>query len=241
LAADPVAGTSSLAGADVAPEAAVLETALAEQAPAIEAAGRLSGLARAAAAVAIEALVFVLISLGLSYLEARANRALVRRRMTEAEPRIQSELRSRAAQIAALQQSPARPTVWANITIRLDLSQTIAMSTFGTGGSTMTLLDAGLAGVAVGTRYRADQREEVGEQQNIPNEYGSISVTPIHQFVTYSVPLPYDPYSLDAAGRTQRIAQNEQDAGRSDLPPQVVQALWSERDWLLQAVTALTQ
>jgi hypothetical protein len=99
------------------------------------------------------------------------------------------------------------------------------------------LLDARFAQATVSTTYRADQREQVVLRTN-ENVYGyPVQTRLIHTFVTYPVPLAYDPYSLDAAGRRQRISQNEMDAARPELPAPVIQSLWEERDHLL-AVSA---
>jgi hypothetical protein len=87
-------------------------------------ASRLGAVARVAAALAIETLVFALIGLGLAYLEERSNRELIKRREHEGEARVQSALSESIDVIEAIQNSVQRPTVWVNTVFRVDLWET---------------------------------------------------------------------------------------------------------------------
>jgi hypothetical protein len=236
----PVARPAPAAPEQALASEAVVETVLTEGGvAALESVSRAGAIARAAVGFAIETAIFVLLSLGLAYLEERENRKLIRSRMQEAQPRIQAALEDSADRIDALQKVPARPTVWANITVRVDsLESTISGGGFAT--EHVSLLDAGLAGVEVTTSYKSATREEKGEPRYEVEQYGQATTRTIHTFITYSVPLAYDPFSLDRAGLAKRIEQNEQDAGR-DVPPAVVQALYTEHSALLRAYRGLEQ
>ena len=219
-------------------DAAAAEAVLAEGGGAAMATvSRAGALVRVAAAFAIETAIFVLLSIGLAYLEERANRELIRRRMEEAEPRIQTALRDGVGKIDGLQALPARPTVWANITVRIDSSET-TFAGWALANEHVSLPDADLAAVEISTNYRSGKRVEEGDTHYAGSQVGSTTTRDIHTFVTYSVPLAYDAFSLDRAGLTQRLAQNEADATRA-VPPAVVQALYEENTALLRAMWGL--
>jgi hypothetical protein len=225
----PAAALESTAAVETAAEPLLVE------APAVAAASRAGVVARAVAALAIEMIVVALISFGLSYLEQRSERELIRRRMREAEPRINAQLMGSANDIEALRAQPTRPTVWANITVRLDSSQSLAWG----AGAAMILLNVGLERVAVSTDYQSGTNETSDPPLNHPTPYGLIQTRGVHTYVTYSIPLPYDPFSLDRASLERRIASNEADAGRH-LPEPVFQALQEEHSALQRAWFGLT-
>lgn len=202
---------------------------------------RLGAVARVAAALAIETFVFALLSLGLAYLEERSNRKLLERRAHEGEAQVRSALSESIDVIEAIQNSVQRPTVWVNTVFRVDLWET----TFSGGGFVQehtTLNDAALVGVAITTSYLSDKRREAEEPKHA-SEGGEVSgtTTVAHVYYTTSSPIPYDPYSLDAAGRARRLEQNERDAMRKDLLPNVVQALYNEHTMLLRAMRGLNE
>jgi hypothetical protein len=215
-----------------------IETMAAEAAPGLEAAARIGSIGKAIAAFALETLFFVALSLGLEYLEQRRTKSMVREAMQAAEPQIRSAVTDNEGTIARLQADPKRPSVWANVTFRMKYVQTLDTA-MGTGGAHMMMMEAGLLGVAVSTTYRDAHTETELSRHDTLTEYGNIQSATIADDITYSLPIPYDPWSLDAGGRDQRIASNESDAFRKDLPPSVVQALWHERDDLYRVKTAL--
>jgi hypothetical protein len=77
----------------------------------------------------------------------------------------------------------------------------------------------------VGLDFREDRSSTLGKAMNMPFQGGGSTSTPRRELVTYSVPIPYEPATLDAAGRAQRIRYIEEDARRPGLQPTVVQAL----------------
>jgi hypothetical protein len=228
--------------ADVAAGEAValptIEAMAAEAAPGLEAAARIGSIGRTIAAFALETLFFVALSLGLEYLEQRRAKSLVREAMQAAEPNIRSAISDSEGTITRLQADAKRPTVWANVTFRMKYVQTLDTA-WGTGGAHMMMMEAGLVGVALTTTYRDVHSETELSRHDTLTQYGNIQSATIADDITYSLPIPYDPWSLDAGGRDQRIASNEADAFRKDLPPSVVQALWHERDELYRVKTAL--
>jgi hypothetical protein len=201
-------------------------------------ASRLGAVTRVAVGLAIETLVFVLIGLGLAYLEERRNRELIKRRAHEGEARVQSAVSESVDVIQAIQNSVQRPTVWVNTVFRVDTSET-TYSGGGFASEHTNLDDAALVGVAVTTSYLSDQRREAEKPTNAYEREISGTTTVAHVYYTSSSPIPYDPYSLDAAGRARRLEQNERDAMREDLPPNVVQALYNEHTALLRAMRGL--
>jgi hypothetical protein len=192
--------------------------------------------------LAIETLVFVLIGLGLAYLEERSNRELIKRRAREGEDRVQTALSESIDVIEAIQNRVERPTVWVNTVFRVDLWET-TFSAGGFGGAQehTILHDAALVRVRVTTSYLSDQRRVAEDPRYSVERDVSGTTVVAHVYYTSSSPIPYDPYSLDAAGRARRLEQNERDAMREDLPPNVVQALYNEHTALLRAIRGLDE
>jgi hypothetical protein len=231
-----VAVPAAAAPEAAAPEVAAGEAAVAADAPAATAAAGIgaAGLVRAAALFAIEFAVMFLISLGLSYLQAREEQRMVRRRLHELEPSIQAALERRAGQVAQLQAAPGQPTVWAHVTIELVSGWTTA-GAYGFMSFSTMLHEVNFAGAEVGTAYVSDRRDVHGETYH--DMYSTTTIH--HEFVTYSVPIAYDPYALHEAGRVNRLRQIDRDAANPSLPEAVVQRLFEERQAFIEAQEGL--
>ena len=243
-AAGPSSGavTSETAGAVVASEA---ETAGAVVASEAETAAVFGGGARAASLAGrlaiglLEAAVLVIVTLGLEYLKRKADEEHLRRDLEAAQPKIASSITALMPQARLLQQRSASQTTWAAVSIELHSWFTEMYSSWGPA-TTVDLFQGAsfLEPATLSLQYRRDRREQRGEPMRQFFEGGSSNSYHLRDIVTFSIPIPYDADTLDAAGRRARIAKNEGDAAIADLPYPVLKALFDERDSLLRPPAA---
>jgi hypothetical protein len=224
--------TAGAAGRTAAAEqgAAAVEAAAAARTPA----GGAAAVAGRVAGFAVRAIIFAVLMLGLEYLRAQAERRRFESRMQEAQPEIESALAALEPQVHALQRAAGGKTVWAHITIWLR-HQHVVHGGMGMMAYDYSFVDAGFERAAVGLDYRKERSSELGSPISVPHGYGSSTITPNRELVTYSVPIPYDAATLDLATSLLRIQHLEEDARRPDLEPAVLEALFEERDALIGA------
>src|SRR5439155_27338929 len=170
----------------------------------------------------------------LEYLRRKLEAEAFRKRMQDAQPEFEAAISTLEPEITTLQQASGGRTVWVHITIWIT-SQDTVMGGMGFMSYDHAYRDAGLERASVGLDHRKDRSYTLGRPMSMPFQGGSATMTPRRELITSSVPIPYDPAKLDAAGRAQRVRHIEEDAARTDLETPVVQALFQERDAMISA------
>jgi hypothetical protein len=174
------------------------------------------------------------VTLGLEYLKRRGEQERLLRDLAAAEPRIAASIAAALPRARAMQQDPARRTVWAVVSIELRSSFT-TMFGEGAAASSDDFYGASFVEpVTLSYAYLRDHRTTRGKGMLQLFPGGSATTFDVRDLVTFSLPVPYDASSLDDAARRTRMAQIEADAARPDLPSTVLQALFDERETVLR-------
>lgn len=189
-------------------------------------AGRVAG-------VIVRAAIFAAIVLGLDYLRRQGEQQQFERRMRAGQAQLEAELDKLAPEIETLYAKGDGKTVWANVTIWIRSRHTVMGSSLGIAYD-YAFDDAGFGRVATSLEYRSEssRKQQAGGALPIPG--GSAGITYEQESITYSVPVPYDPASLDPEGLRRRLTHNEADASRP-MPQPVIDALFAERESLLKS------
>jgi hypothetical protein len=221
----------------VAAESAALEGAAAGEATGAEtgtAAGlRAGGKAGSAVRGIGGALVGIVIGIAIGWLAAKYESKRIAKALADKQTEIESKVAGLGTEVARLRKLFAPATIWAVVTIRLDYAQGWQVDPIGWGGASyyQTFTQIGEVRAEASTAYTDTSSTGMG----MPGFATSGTQNDAWEWQRFSIPIAYDPAGMTPDQIDARITANETDAARASMPVHVMEALFEEREALLEA------